>query len=124
MMLAKPRSPLLTRSTERLIESPGTKLLTFIGSVAVLLVAFRSSTRVPEVTEAFSGAVLSVKVPKVPMPATAAAAPMTPREPRTLRVVWARVVVVAVMDSPAGRAVVGGGGRRGAPPPHPTPPAP
>ena len=34
-----------------------------------------------------TGALLSVKEPKVPMPATAAAAPITPSEPMTLRVV-------------------------------------
>src|SRR3712207_6277262 len=104
-MLEKARSPVLTRSIERLIESPGTKPAAVIGRVAVLLVFFRSSDRVPEVTVAFSGVVLSVKLPKVPMPATAAAAPMTPREPRTLRAVRPLPAVVAVIAG-APRAVV------------------
>src|ERR1700759_2035110 len=42
---------------------------------------------VPELTEVFSGAVLEVKVPKVPRPATAAAVPAMASEPTTFFVV-------------------------------------
>src|ERR1700760_3956084 len=42
---------------------------------------------VPEFTEVFRGAVLSLKVPKVPRPATAAAVPAMASDPTTFLVV-------------------------------------
>ena len=66
----------------------------------------RSIETVPELIVVATGVVLSVKEPKVPMPATAAAAPMMPSEPTTLRVVVERLplalmFVLPVSVSPA-----------------------
>src|SRR3954454_18946604 len=51
-------------------------------------------SRVPVWTVVATGVVLSVKVPKVPRPATAAAVPAMASEPTTLRVLLRRVVVL------------------------------
>src|SRR5215204_56141 len=55
---------------------------------------------VPDEMVVFTGLVLSVKVPKVPMPATAAAAPRTPSEPTTLRAVGlsVRFLILVLMS--------------------------
>src|SRR4051812_4513727 len=100
------RVPLFTRLTDRVIESPGTKPAVLAGRVAPTEATSMSS--VPEVTVAFIGVLLSVKEPKVPMPATAAAAPMTPSEPTTLRAVGlaARSKILVLMSvSPCVRFV-------------------
>src|SRR3954470_23084158 len=92
------RVPLLTRFTARVTESPGTKPAVVTGTVAPAEVTSMSS--VPESMVVLIGVLLSVKVPKVPMPATAAAAPMTPSEPTTLRavVLAARFEIVVLMS--------------------------
>src|SRR3712207_6438468 len=84
VMLPRGRLPSLRRVTARVMLSPGTRPETAMGRVPWLVAL---SDRVPVSTLALIGAVLSVKAPKVPRPATAAAAPRTPREPTTLRVV-------------------------------------
>ena len=61
---------------------------------------------VPDATAVEMGVVESVKVPKVPRPATAAAAPRTPSEPRTLRLVAVRVRVDMSFSCGAGRGGV------------------
>ena len=77
--------PSLTRFTARVSESPGTKPAVVTGTAKPCCVT--SMCRVPDWMVVATGVLLSVKVPKVPMPATAAAAPMTPSEPTTLRAV-------------------------------------
>src|SRR3982751_5319383 len=107
------RVPLFARLTDRVIESPGTKPAVLAGTVAPTEVTSMSS--VPEVTVAFIGVLLSVKEPKVPMPATAAAAPMTPSEPTTLRAggLAARSQILVLMSvSPCVRCVDRGSGDR------------
>src|SRR4051794_33304467 len=61
---------------------------------------------VPVCTVVATGVVLSVKVPKVPRPATAAAAPAMASEPMTLRLVLRRVLVLMIR-APCVRCVVG-----------------
>src|SRR3954471_3242115 len=98
--------PSLLRLTARVIESPGTKLLVVTGMATPPLGTFRLMSSVPVCTVVATGVVLSVKVPKVPRPATAAAAPAMASEPMTLRLVLRRVLVLMVR-SPCVRCVVG-----------------
>src|SRR4029453_18041497 len=63
----------------------------------------RSIETVPELMVVATGVVLSVKEPKVPMPATAAAAPMTPSEPTTLRAVELVAILVLMSRTPCVR---------------------
>src|SRR4029453_11584316 len=60
--------------------------------------------RVPAWIVVATGVVLSVKLPKVPMPATAAAAPRTPSEPTTLRAVELLRALLSMSVSPCVRA--------------------
>src|SRR3954471_8731148 len=89
--------PSLTRFTARVSESPGTKLFVVTGTVKPCWVT--SMERVPDAMVAAIGVLLSVKVPKVPMPATAAAAPRTPSEPTTLRAVGLEAMFLAFMSA-------------------------
>ncbi len=88
--------PLLTRFTARVSESPGTKPAVVTGTAKPCCVT--SMFRVPDWIVVATGVLLSVKLPKVPMPATAAAAPMTPSEPTTLRAV--ELFAILVLMSP------------------------
>src|SRR3712207_4455126 len=95
--------PSLTRVTVRAMESPGSRPVVVAGMGAAGWV--RLIETVPDWTWVEIGVVESVKVPKVPRPATAAAVPRTAREPRTLRVVPARLVLIGV--APACGAGIG-----------------
>src|SRR4051812_46618918 len=88
--------PSLTRVTARVSESPGTKLFVVVGTVKPCGVT--SMERVPDAMVEAIGVLLSVKVPKVPRPATAAAAPRTPSEPTTLRAVGLEAMFLAFMS--------------------------
>src|SRR3954449_2066564 len=77
--------PSLERFTERVSESPGTKSVVVTGTWAAPDGVFRLMSTLPVWTVVATGVVLSVKVPKVPRPATAAAAPAMASEPTTLR---------------------------------------
>src|SRR4051812_4475016 len=79
--------PSLVRLTERVTESPGTKPVVVTGIAKAPDGWARLMSTVPEATVVFRGAVLSVKVPKVPSPATAAAVPAMASEPTTFLVV-------------------------------------
>src|SRR4051794_25053785 len=81
----------------RVIESPGTKLLVVTGTVKPCCDTLIES--VPDAMVEAIGVLLSVKVPKVPMPATAAAAPRTPSEPTTLRAVGLLAMFLAFMSA-------------------------
>src|SRR4051794_26998394 len=83
------------RFTARVSESPGTKLLVVTGTVKPCCVT--SIERVPDEMVEAIGVLLSVKLPKVPRPATAAAAPRTPSEPTTLRAVGLETMFLAFM---------------------------
>src|SRR3712207_9575733 len=83
------------------MESPGSRPVVTAGIGAAGWA--RSMETVPEVSWAETGVVESVKVPKVPRPATAAAVPMTAREPRTLRVVPARLLLLIGVPPAWGR---------------------
>ena len=86
--------PSLDRVTVRAMESPGSRPAVVAGIGAAGWA--RSMETVPEVSWADTGVVESVKVPKVPRPATAAAVPITAREPRTLRVVPRVLLLIGV----------------------------
>src|SRR4051794_2692526 len=66
--------------------------------------------RVPVATLVATGVVLSVKLPKVPMPATAAAVPMIPSEPTIFaaRLRALALLFTAVLLSASGRQAVPG----------------
>src|SRR4051812_17875048 len=81
----------------RVSESPGTKLLVVTGTVKPCCDTLIE--RVPDAMVEAIGVVLSVKVPKVPMPATAAAAPRMPSEPTTLRALGLCVIFLAFMSA-------------------------
>src|SRR5215212_3403871 len=87
--------PLFCRFTIEVTESPGTKFEVLTGTATAG--PLTSMSTVPEATVVVTGVVLSVKVPKVPMPATAAAAPITPSEPTTLRAVELLAMVLVLM---------------------------
>src|SRR3712207_9194316 len=89
----------------RAMESPGSRPVVVAGMGAAGWV--RLIETVPDCTWVESGVVESVKVPKVPRPATAAAVPRTAREPRTLRVVPARGLLIGeLLRSGAGIGVI------------------
>src|SRR4051794_252102 len=111
--VASAEEPSLTRLTARVSESPGTKPAVVTGTVKPCWVT--SIERVPDWIVVFTGVLLSVKVPKVPMPATAAAVPRTPRVPTTLRAVGLSVrarmlAVLMAADLPCVRFVDRGSG--------------
>ena len=80
---ARSWSPVLARSTGWLMVSPATRPVTGTASGLVAPAAPRAILTVPEATAALA-AVVEVKVPKVPSPATLAAAPTRTVEARTL----------------------------------------
>src|SRR3954454_3007888 len=68
-------------------------------------------SRVPVWTVVATGVVLSVKVPKVPRPATAAAVPAMASEPTTLRVLLRRVLLLMSVCLPVSVPPPGSGDR-------------
>ena len=84
-------SPVLARSTGWLMVSPATRPVTGTASGLVGPAAPRAIFTVPEATVALA-AVVDVKVPKVPSPATLAAAPTRTVEARTLPPVLLRLM--------------------------------
>src|SRR4051812_34198422 len=102
--VTEPRAalPSLTRLTARVIESPGTKPVVVTGTPTPCWLT--SMERVPDWMVVATGVVLSVKLPNVPMPATAAAAPRTPSEPTTLRAVELLRALLLMSVSPCVRA--------------------